>query len=209
MWGFDSFLGLPSTEEVVPHTWQRGAYSSDPRRNLIRQLGPAVGFIAGFYNESLRDDGIVSFHGLEPARYVDIDVDLYGSAFDALDFMFRNGLMVQGTLLGYDDWWVLPCLNKSVQSPLDAGEGRAHREIATKYDVEFECLAGGCLSLHGPNGHVRATNGWGALFAIRSIGRGRCFYGFNMTSAEVQLFRKLDHLCIGHGGRGRRRRRPA
>ena len=48
-----------------------------------------------------------------------------------------------GTVVGYDDWWVIPCANGGGH-PCDSGEGRAHKEVAEAYGVEFLCLAGPC-----------------------------------------------------------------
>ena len=50
-----------------------------------------------------------SFLRLRPALYVDIDCDFYGATLTALRFLFRHGLIVPGTLLGYDDWWTTAC----------------------------------------------------------------------------------------------------
>ena len=59
---------------------------------------------------------------------------------------FAQGLVVPGTLIGYDDWWVNSCSLGSHPDlhPMDAGEGRAHLEIVLKYAVKMECVAGPC-----------------------------------------------------------------
>lgn len=149
MWGFDSFKGLPPeiAEERV-EGWGAGMYSGDPRELLTRRIGVFnINFVAGFYNESLapaRDSALMQL-GLAPASYVDVDCDLYSSSIDALDFMFRNQLIVPGTIVGYDDWWILPCGRGGEElSPLEVGEGRAHAEMTRRYDVEFLCVAGPC-----------------------------------------------------------------
>jgi hypothetical protein len=36
-----------------------------------------------------------------PALYVDIDADLFSSTWTALDWLFREGLMKPGTVIGY------------------------------------------------------------------------------------------------------------
>ena len=209
IWGLDSFKGLPlSTQEQVPK-WQEGIFRHDPRAAVSAALGTRnVGWISGFYNESLHDDSVASRVRMRPARYIDIDCDLYSSTRDALDFMLRNGLVVPGTLIGYDDIWVLPCANAGV-TPLAVGEGRAHAEMASKYDVEFECLAGSCdlkASRYDPGrvssgwGHRNAADGhfWGAVFLVRSIGRGRASAGF-MSASAVLAWREV-RACKGLPG---------
>ena len=63
----------------------------------------------GFFNESLVQPGLVRQLGKKIAKYVDVDVDLYSSALEVLTFMFESGLVVPGTVIGYDDWWSGPC----------------------------------------------------------------------------------------------------
>ena len=164
-WGFDSFEGLPNTLTERIHDWHKGAYRADPRVELSRYYSN-FRFIAGYYNNSLKDE-IVNKYGMRPASYVDIDCDLYESTITALDFMFRNKLISVGTIIGYDDFWAIPCGNQNVM-PLDVGEGRAHLEISKKYLVDFECVNLAC-SDHWD--HMKKNMGtWGALFRVRSIG---------------------------------------
>ena len=40
----------------------------------------------------------------KPAFWVDLDVDLYISTVQVLDFMFKNHLIVPTTLVSFDDW---------------------------------------------------------------------------------------------------------
>jgi len=95
IWGFDSFEGLPDSTEEYVREWHAGKYRDDPRARLFEPLGgeESHGWVAGFYNESLAPalDGQVARRGMAPARYIDMDCDLYESTRDALDFFFRNG----------------------------------------------------------------------------------------------------------------------
>lgn len=158
LFGFDSFQGLPETSEININDWSRGRYASD-RRNFLSKF-KEFEFISGWYNESLTDSIVKEFQ-MQNASYIDIDCDLYESAIDALDFMFRNKLAVEGTLIGYDDFWVIPCVNESLH-PLSVGEGLAHKKIAQKYIVEFECVNNACSEM---------PSGWGPIFRVKSIGQ--------------------------------------
>lgn len=51
--------------------------------------------------EDVLDDFIASNSGMAPAAYIDMDANLYSSAFLALDWMFSKGLVQAGTLIGY------------------------------------------------------------------------------------------------------------
>ena len=114
-----------------------------PRVRLKRELGregAPVHFVSGFFNESLQL-GLGREFGMQPAKYVDIDVDLYSSTSQVLGFMFGSRLIRAGTLVGYDDWWSGPCRrgwgssDGATPSPLETGEGLAHAEAARKYGV--------------------------------------------------------------------------
>ena len=196
MWGFDSFKGLPREATEAVAAWGEGEYADDPRAALRNELGQQhVGWVQGFYNESLRDDSIVLSRAMKRARYVDIDADLYTSSRDALDFMFRNKLVAEGTIVGYDDWWVIPCANHQV-GPLDVGEGRAHAELSRTYDVEFHCLAGACMLKTATNARI-VSGASGAIFIVVSIGRGRSDHGFHWGNKTIQVFRRTDRACRG------------
>ncbi|CAE7820071.1 unnamed protein product [Symbiodinium sp. CCMP2456] len=83
---------------------------------------PRANFIRGFYNESLT---AATFRLLpfRPALYVDIDVDLYSSTYQALEWLAQFGLLVPGTIIGYDDW----------VTGGENGEQRAHKDILEKF----------------------------------------------------------------------------
>lgn len=71
---------------------------------------------------------------------------------EAMNFMFREGLVVPGTMVGYDDWWSTPCalgppttdtgLNSGkrvrAEDYADHGEMKAHYELTSKYHIEWE-----------------------------------------------------------------------
>ena len=176
LWGIDSFEGLPKTQQPNIHDWRAGAWAADPRN---ASWPHNVRWVAGWYDQL--DDALVSTLGMQPAAYVDIDCDLYDSARAALDFAFRNRLIAEGTLVGYDDWHVLPCgdpaANATADAALRSGEGRAHLEMSERYLVEWRCVGGSCGCKPTPNATtMRGRSGgrhvsWGAIFRVVSIGK--------------------------------------
>ena len=143
--GFDSFEGIPQ-EEVDPYNykdWQKGFY--DVRKyykcnkeeaiqivtKRLQDNHKNVEIIPGYWNEILTDN-LVADLDMKPAYIVDIDCDIYSSCLEALDFMFRNRLVVLGTLLYYDDWGgaLINC------KEYEGGESRAHKEMCEKYGIE-------------------------------------------------------------------------
>jgi Macrocin-O-methyltransferase (TylF) len=141
LWGFDSFEGLPecNAEPLFQDSWAAGGFDSrklfdkstpeDASKHIENMIGnPKYKPIIGFYENTLNDD---MAKRMKPALIVDIDVDLYSSAYTVLDFVFRNKLYVKGTLLMYDDWG--GSIGWETRS---SGESRAHAELTKKYGIE-------------------------------------------------------------------------
>ena len=119
MWGFDSFEGLPQEADGVKkecNAWNVGAFSaadqfdvssfSEVRAKINDYLGPAhasrTQLVKGFFSDSLTPS-LKAERRLQPALLVDVDVDLYISAWQCLDWMFAHELIVPGTVVYYDD----------------------------------------------------------------------------------------------------------
>jgi len=164
--GFDSFKGLPKDEKNLPghEHWRPGffdasfafnessIYATMQRiRRITKMPEHKLILIPGFFSNSLTKH-VVSKHNLQPAAYIDIDVDMYISAYQALDFMFRQNLVVPGTVIGYDDW----CGSK-LHLSLEDGESAAHVRITLEHKVEFMRLTHSCSSI--------------LIFQVLSIGR--------------------------------------
>jgi hypothetical protein len=121
---FDSFEGLPATEGQQMHEeWVAGSYqcSEDGFRANIAADGvdlKEVVTVRGFYDKSLTAE-TKTRHNLRRAAVVHIDCDLYESTAVVLSFI--TDLVVQGTILIFDDWFFN-------QGRPDCGEQRACRE---------------------------------------------------------------------------------
>lgn len=62
---------------------------------------------------------------------VHFDCDMYQSTYDALDYIFENNLMSDGSVLMFDGWALSKSSNKF-------GMRRAWREINEKYEIDSE-----------------------------------------------------------------------
>jgi hypothetical protein len=147
--GFDSWEGLPAQtlDEFNKAEWCKGAFnisktlrcSPDEAYAIVKEKINKIHknpiMIKGFYNEVLKDE-IIKQYGLQEACVIDIDTDLYESAFCAMDFMFRNNLVGHSCIVNFDDWAITP------GDPMEYkfGESRAWREICERYHVEYEML---------------------------------------------------------------------
>jgi hypothetical protein len=105
--GFDSWAGLPAEERGVwlPARHAEGEYSS-PKDVVLRRLrrirmahDDRIRLVDGFFSDaltpSLRNE-------LGEVIFVNIDVDLYRSTIELLDFV--KPLLRPGTILYWDDW---------------------------------------------------------------------------------------------------------
>lgn len=169
---FDSFVGLPeeTKEPIYQECWRAGNFNASQAAGVssvddcIAWVDKVVRsradfnntdlvYVAGFYEDSLQDS-IVKEKDMRPAAYVDLDADLYCSTYTALDFMCRNGLIVPGTILGYDDWGGTP--NWQVYGD---GESRAHAEICAKYRI----VADKIVQFGGSYPHVQS------MFIVKEV----------------------------------------
>lgn len=197
--GFDSFQGLPSVQagngSMEKVLWKQGQFRADPRAKLQAELGRSapLTFVPGFYSESLSRPGLSEQLGMQVAKYVDIDVDLYSSTVQLLDFMFSRGLIKPGTVFGYDDFWSSACHRHAAadEHPLQHGEGLAHAEAARKYGASFLCLAGAC------RGDAPQCRAFGAIFLVTEVGnpRGEAADGFSMSDEDVHLYKLRSPVC--------------
>ena len=151
-WGFDSFEGLPEEAEGVElegAEWKPGGFSAadqfgvytfgEVRRRIEEHLGPAHAakcrWVKGFFSASLTPT-LARERGLQPALLIDVDVDLYISAVQCLDWCFANGIIVPGTVVYYDDVEVVKADK--------GGELRAHAEMTEKYNVTWRHVHDSC-----------------------------------------------------------------
>jgi len=214
MYGFDSFTGLPTIEEDGVEHWHTRQFNAEeklksPKNVIISDLTSALGgsdkvqFIEGYYNQSLKNLNTASF---PPALYIDIDVDLYSSSMDVLDFIIDAGLMRPGTLVGYDDFWSPFCNAKLdgrnwTSLPTFHGEMKAHREIAAKHNIVFKCVGGSCkippegslapLGIDRVDGSMHNT--WGPLFVVADINSGdHDRFDAGMMKSSLEYFTWAD-----------------
>ena len=143
--GFDSFEGLPEETIDVFNSpdWNKGDFDAAQRLGCkskeeaiqiiyskLKPLSEEVYLIEGFYDKVLTDD-IVTKYDMKPAKIVEIDCDIYSSAYCSLDFMCRNKLILPGCCWYFDDWG--GTLGNAPE--FSAGESRAHAEICEKYNI--------------------------------------------------------------------------
>ena len=76
-----------------------------------------IWLVPGFYNVSLT---AALARSARPAKYININCNLWVSTTDALRWLFKHNLMGPGTIISYDDWF---------EQSVDGGEVLAHMDI--------------------------------------------------------------------------------
>ena len=143
------------------NAWRPGAWNAadqfdattygEVKGRIEEHIGPAhagkTTMVKGFFSDSLTPT-LAAERGMKPALVVDVDVDLYISAVQCLDWMFAHGLIVAGTVIYYDDVSVVK---------EEAGELRAHNEMTAKYRVSWRKLHDSCWEVIAVGGVVEAA----------------------------------------------------
>jgi len=124
--GFDSFRGLPTSEEKQYNIWSKGQYAiGRPEfEGLLRRKGFKAGeyiLVEGMYSDSLTPKLSAELQALGvKAAIVYIDCDLYESTRDVLRFI--RPFLQDGTVLCFDDYFAF-------RGRPDMGEQRALAEF--------------------------------------------------------------------------------
>lgn len=120
---FDSFEGLPATNYSTDGYFKAGTFSTSLKEfhSIVRKMAGlklnTANIVRGFYDTSLTYD---IQKRIPKAGVIHIDVDLYSSTVDVLNFI--KPLMTVGTVLLFDDWYCFP-------PGTNKGEARAFSEF--------------------------------------------------------------------------------
>ncbi len=133
-YGFDSFLGLPEEkfDNNNPDYWYPGVFSTDP--NIVKNKLPFTMIIDGWFQDTLNQNTLEEIRKNQ-IGIIHIDCDIYTSTIQILEWIVYNNLLVDGTLVIYDDWGGHRSKNVG---EYECGEGKAHKEICEKYNLNFD-----------------------------------------------------------------------
>ena len=130
---FDSFEGLPKTEVETDGIFQEGEFSTSVlefKRIVKNRTGLQLdgeNIIKGYYSDTLTDALQLK---LPKAGIVHIDVDLYSSTVEVLEFI--KPLLAEGSIIIFDDWY---CFNPAKKQ----GEALAFEQFCnTNSEFSFE-----------------------------------------------------------------------
>src|SRR3990167_1424317 len=142
IWGFDSWKGLPEDDPNVVRCpeWQKGVFNVVKDKNLsgpeeaisnVKKLfNRKINLISGFFEQSLTEE--LGQKLTDTASYIHVDCDIYLSAYQCLDWIFKHKICKQNCLIRFDDWhyW----LEKK------GGEPLAWEQIINKYQPKTKRL---------------------------------------------------------------------
>ena len=130
---FDSFQGLPETNSKSDGVFKKGTFKTllSNFQNIIKKKTymklPKENIFQGFYKDTLTKK---LQERLPKIGMVHIDVDLYSSTCEVLNFI--KPLLVEGTLILFDDWYCFP-VGKEM------GESKAFKEfLAANKNIKTE-----------------------------------------------------------------------
>jgi O-methyltransferase len=119
LFGFDSFEGLPPDEEGYWGPGGRFKSEYEFTRQILIREGIAmdqVTLVKGFFSDTLNQP-LVQEHQLRKASVIMIDVDMYRSAKEALEFCAP--MIVDEALVVFDDWHPLAAQNLGEKRAFD------------------------------------------------------------------------------------------
>ena len=140
VYGFDSFQGLPKEQSGIwcPERHTEGAYRSSRKiidtyiKSKPESIRENLHVVEGWYSDTLTLD---LQKQLGSCIFVNIDVDLYLSTIQVLDFI--KPLIQKNTILYWDDW-----RNPQDNYKGEWGEHLAYKNWSIKnLDVKFETLS--------------------------------------------------------------------
>lgn len=139
---FDSFEGLPEEDKSVEvfSKYTKGAYKLNKQypkeyvkdkcdyTRLVVVQSPFDQLETAEYPEFWGQ----SFHELSKnALFIHVDCDLFISTYQALDWCFKHNLIVENTLIAFDEFW---------STDTTGGEGDAFCQLCDKYNADFESV---------------------------------------------------------------------
>ncbi len=135
---FDSFEGLPPSNLAIDKNsihvkngkWVEGkckGLNATQFTKLISKYLERRNFIVykGWFNKTLSN-----LPSSTKLSLIHIDSDLYESAIDVLEYLFKNRHISNGSVILFDDW------NCNAADP-NFGERRAFKEVCDKFSISF------------------------------------------------------------------------
>ena len=138
-YGFDAFLGLPE-EKLDQHSpWRTGQFTMHGNVHPNLSAIPEINIVDGWFSDTLNDSLLEKF-GDKKIGIAHIDCDIYTSTVEVLEFIIKNDLLCDGSILLYDDWGAYRSSGLSEEYEYSVAEARAHKEMVEKYNLNLEMV---------------------------------------------------------------------
>ena len=137
--GCDSFLGLPEEMDDEHSPWRTGQFTTDGKIYPALSSNSDINIVDGWFSDTLNELLLPRFEN-KKIGIAHIDCDIYTSTVEVLEFLVKNDLFCDGSILLYDDWGAYRSSGLSEDYEYKVGEARAHKEMIEKYDLNFELV---------------------------------------------------------------------
>ena len=98
---------------------------------------PFANIKGGWFKDTLNDETLAEVKNHQVGIF-HIDCDIYTSTIQVWEWIVSNNLLVDGAIIIYDDWG--GHYSNGV-GEYECGEGKAHKEICEKYNLNFEFIS--------------------------------------------------------------------
>ena len=126
--GFDSFVGLPEEKNDKLSPWATGKFSVGGKIPFILDSNPDMTIVDGWFSDTLTDSLVKKFNN-KKIGIAHIDCDIYTSTIEVLEFIIKNDLLCDGSILLYDDWGAYRQAGLGEGQEYEVAEAKAHKEI--------------------------------------------------------------------------------
>ena len=137
--GFDSFLGLPEEKQDKHSPWRTGQFTTYGKVHPALFSNEDINIIDGWFSDTLNQSLLSRFEN-KKIGIAHIDCDIYTSTIEVLEFIIKNNLLCDGSILLYDDWGAYLSSGLTKEYENSVAEARAHKEIVEKYNLDFELV---------------------------------------------------------------------
>lgn len=128
--GFDSWRGLPEEKNDPNSFWGVGQFSTGGQ---VPEIGsrPGVKLVSGWFEDTLTEQCASTLNSKIGLAHVDCDT--YTSTRTCWNWMLANDLLVDGSIIVYDDWGAY---REKGCGEYDVGEAKAHKEVEERISFE-------------------------------------------------------------------------
>ena len=130
---------MPEEKNDKNSPWRTGQFSVGGKIPFSLTANPDMNIVDGWFSDTLNDSLLEKF-GDKKIGIAHINCDIYTSTIQVLEFIVKNNLLCEGSILLYDDWGAYRQAGLTQDQSYEVAEAKAHKEIVEKYNLNFELV---------------------------------------------------------------------